>query len=93
MNTENTENGVYGQATHLAEFDLLVLTDDLPQHGLRAGDVATIVHVYRDGQAYEAEFTALDGTTVAVTTVEATQARSITRRDITHTRILDSLAA
>ncbi len=72
--------------------DLLVLTADLPQHSLCAGDVGTVVHVYRDGLACEAEFTALDGTTVAVTTVEAAQARAATRRDIIHTRSLGNQA-
>jgi len=28
---------------------------------LEAGDVGTVVHVYRDGLAYEVEFTTLDG--------------------------------
>ena len=51
---------------------------DLPGHCLCVGDVGTVVHVYRDGLAYEAEFFALDGTTVAVTTVEAVQVCPVT---------------
>jgi hypothetical protein len=57
----------------LREHQRAVLTAALPGAGLEAGDVGTIVHVYRDGKAYEMEFVALDGHTTAVATVEATQ--------------------
>jgi hypothetical protein len=90
MNAKTNGNG---HRMSLAELDLLVLTADLPQHGLCAGDVGTVVHAYSDALAYEVEFTALDGSTVAVTTVEANQARAATRRDITHTRLAESQAA
>ena len=59
--------------------------------GLEAGDVGTIVHVYQDGQAYEMEFVALDGHTTAVATVEATQVRGVTPRDMTHTREIQTV--
>ena len=45
-----------------------------------------MVHVYRDGKAYEVEFVALDGHTTAVATLESHQVRPITSRDMTHTR-------
>ncbi len=35
---------------------------------------------------YVVEFVALDGHTTAVATVEASQVRPVTRRDMTHTR-------
>ena len=57
----------------LKEHDRIVLTCDLPDEGLRAGDVGTIVHVHRHGEAFEVEFQALDGHTVAVATVMASQ--------------------
>jgi hypothetical protein len=44
----------------------VVLKADLPAEKLAEGDVGTVVHVYRDGKAYEVEFVALDGETVAV---------------------------
>jgi Domain of unknown function (DUF4926) len=43
----------------------VVLTADLPEHGLKAGDLGTVVLVHRHG-VYEVEFMALDGETVAV---------------------------
>lgn len=56
--------------------------------GNDTGDVGTVVHVYRDGSAYEVEFTTLAGKTAAVVTVEATRVRPVTHREITHAREL-----
>ncbi len=72
----------------IKEHDRIVLKVTIPLQGLESGDVGTVVHVYRDGQAYEVEFVALDGHTAAVATLEASQVRSVTQRDLTHTREL-----
>ena len=53
---------------------------------LKAGDVGTVVHIHKDGQAYEVEFLTLDGNTAAVATLEASQVRPVSKRDITHSR-------
>ena len=68
------------------EHDRVVLTAAVSAEGLEAGDVGTVVHVYKDGLAYEVEFTMLDGKTAAVVTVEAAQLRPVDRREITHAR-------
>jgi len=68
------------------EHDRIVLTTDLPVEKLAAGDVGTVVHVYREGEAFEVEFVALDGETVAVVTLESTQVRPVEHREITHAR-------
>lgn len=68
------------------EHDVVVLTVSLPSESLEAGDVGTVVHIYSDGEAYEVEFTALDGQTLAVATVEKDQVRPVSERDITHAR-------
>lgn len=70
------------------EHERAVLTIDLPEHRLVAGDVGTVVHVYPDGAAYEVEFFTLDGQTLAVVTLEAAQIRRGTGRDILHARKL-----
>ena len=70
----------------LLEHERIVLTADIPEEGLKAGDVGTIVHIYPQHAAYEVEFFSLDGNTVAVATVEREQARAVTRRDVTHAR-------
>jgi uridine phosphorylase len=68
------------------EHELVVLLTSMSVEGLEAGDVGTVVHVYRDGEAYEVEFVALDGRTRAVVTVEANQVHPVSRRDMTHAR-------
>ena len=75
----------------IKEHERIVLTADLPQQGLEAGDVGTVVHGYADGKAYEVEFLALDGHTTAVATVEASHVRPVTQRDMTHTREMQAV--
>ena len=72
----------------IAEHDRVVLTAPVPEERLDIGDVGTVVHVYQDSKAFEVEFTALDGHTAAVATVEASQVRPISGREITHSREL-----
>ncbi len=72
----------------IKEHDRVVLTTPVPAEALEAGDVGTVVHLYRDGLAYEVEFTTLDGKTAAVVTLEAAQVRPIGHREITHARTL-----
>ncbi len=70
----------------IGENDRLVLTTDLPNEKLAAGDVGTVVHVYSKGKAFEIEFVAPDGETVAVLTLEHTQVRPVQHGEITHAR-------
>lgn len=72
----------------IKEHDRVVLKVPVPGEGLEAGDVGTVVHIYKDGQAYEVEFVTLDGNTAAVVTLDASQVRPVSSRDITHTREL-----
>ncbi len=72
----------------MKELDQVVLAADVPAEGLVAGDVGTIVLIYCEGQAYEVEFTTLEGKTAAVITVEAAQVRPVGKREITHAREL-----
>jgi len=72
----------------IKEYERVVLTTPSPKEGLEPGDVGTVVHVYKDGEAYEVEFFTLDGHTAAVATLEASQVRPVGRRDIMHTREL-----
>ena len=68
------------------EHSRIVLTVDLPEEGLAAGDVGTIVHIHPRQEAFVVEFMALDGGTVAVATVLRAQVRPVTSEDITHAR-------
>ena len=68
----------------------VVLTKNLPDEGLEAGDVGTVAHIHKDGVAYEVEFMTLTGETVAVVTVEASHVRPLSRCDRAHTRELQT---
>ena len=72
----------------IQEHDCIVLTAKLPDEGLEAGDVGTVVHIHRDAAAYEVEFMTLTGKTVAVATVLPSQLRPVSKRDLTHVREL-----
>ena len=73
----------------IAELDRVILTEDLPEYGLKAGDIGTVVLIHRDSKGYEVEFVALDGETLAVTTVLASQVRLALRHEIPHARIME----
>lgn len=80
----------------ISEHDMVVLTTDmvipkasLPHLQLQAGDVGTVVHVYREGEAYEVEFSTMSGgAPFALVTVPATQVRPLGSRDLFHVREL-----
>ncbi len=73
---------------NIREHDCVVLTANLPSDGLEAGDVGTVVHIHRGGEAYEVEFMTLAGTTLAVATVMSEQLRPVGKRDVSHVREL-----
>jgi len=68
----------------------VVLTQDLTEASLKAGDVGTVVHVHQGGAGYEVEFMTLAGETITVATLLPPQIRAISRRDIAHVRELQT---
>ena len=72
----------------IKELDLVVLRKSLPARSLKAGDVGTVVHVHRNGEAFEVEFVTLNGETVGVATLTAAQVRPVLKREITHARLM-----
>ncbi len=70
----------------IKELDNVVLTSDIPEHGLARGDIGTVVMVHAKGAGYEVEFVTLDGETIAVTTLLASQVRPIDHKEIAHAR-------
>ena len=70
----------------IKEHDRVVLKTSVAVEGLEAGDVGTVVHIYKDREAFEVEFVTLDGRTTAVVTLEASQLRPVGRHEITHAR-------
>jgi hypothetical protein len=72
----------------IAELDCVALTVALPEHGLAVGDVGTVMHVFKNGHGYMVEFTAYDGTTIALAKVSADQVRTLGRNEVHHARAL-----
>ena len=70
------------------EHEMVVLTEDVADVGLEAGDIGTVVHVHKGGAGYEVEIMTLAGETVAVVTLRPAQVRSIQPRDVAHVREL-----
>lgn len=68
------------------EHDYVVLTTDLPNEGLTAGDLGTVIHIHDGGTAYEVEFMTLLGKTIAIATLKDSQVRPITDREVAHAR-------
>ncbi len=66
-------------------FTRVILTRDVPEEGLRAGDVGTIVEIYDDASGnasgYELELFAANGETLSVASVPADAVRQATSAD------------
>ncbi len=77
----------------IQELDSVILDVDLPEKGLLAGDMGTVVLVHRDGAGYEVEFMTLDGETLSVTTLTAGQVRAIREKEIAHVRSYEPVFA
>lgn len=70
----------------IKELDSVVLTTDLPEHGLTSGDIGTVVLVHEGGRGFTVEFMTLTGSTVAVVTLLSHQLRPISKDEIAHAR-------
>ena len=53
--------------------DTVALTEDVPAHGLTAGEVGAVVEVLGDGEAFEVEFCDNTGATYGLYTLRAGQ--------------------
>ena len=65
-------------------FEDVILTRDVPEHDIRAGDIGTVVehHVVEGKEdGYSVEFFDMTGKTVAVVTLPASQLRRPTSSD------------
>jgi hypothetical protein len=76
----------------IKELDSVVLTTDLPEHGLARGDIGTVVLVHEGGKGCTVEFMTLAGHTIAVVTLLANQVRQIAKDEIAHARHLAAAA-
>ena len=67
----------------------IILARDVPDHGLQAGDIGTVVHIYPKG-GFEVEFFTASGKTRAVVTLSEAQVRVATDNDVIAVRRLDA---
>ena len=67
--------------------DTVVLKRDLPEAGLRAGDLDAIVEVH-DADHFEVEFIAASGRTQALITLRSDDMRHVNDRDLIAVRSL-----
>ncbi len=70
----------------IEELVSVVLATDMPERGLQAGDIGTVVMVHQGGQGYTVEFMTLSGDTIAVVTLSANQVRPVRPNEIAHVR-------
>ncbi len=64
-----------------AKLDPVVLRHDVPEHGLRAGDMGAVVEIYgKDG--LEVEFVQASGQPKALVTLKTTDVRAVSANDI-----------
>ena len=67
------------------ELDSVVLDRDVPERGLRRGDVGAIVHVHAPG-TFEVEFVRASGRTHALISLTAVDVRAVEDRDVVAVR-------
>lgn len=65
----------------LALLDTVVLTRDVPEHGLRTGDVGAVVELYGD-RGVEVEFVRASGQTKALVTLSVADVRAVDGSDM-----------
>lgn len=69
----------------LHALDVVVLNEDLPAHGLRRGDLGTVVDVYSP-MAVEVEFVTASGRTQALVTLPPSAVREVADDDLVAVR-------
>jgi hypothetical protein len=72
----------------IKEYERVVLTVDLPQYHLKAGDMGVVVMIHGQHEGFELEIFSADGHTLDVITVETDQVRPVSRRDVMHVRAI-----
>ena len=74
----------------MEELERVALTEDISEHGLRAGDIGMIAHIYNDHKGYEVEFVTLSGDLIALVSVYPNQIRPLESDEIANARRVKS---
>ena len=73
----------------LQNLDVVVLNEDLPVHGLKQGDLGTVVEIYAP-DAVEVEFVTASGRTQALVTLQPSAIRAVSDNDLIAVRPVTS---
>ncbi len=74
------------------QLDTVVLDRDVPEHGLRRGDLGAVVQVY-DPDGLEVEFVTASGRTQALVTLQERDVRPVGDKDLISVRTVKRGAA
>jgi hypothetical protein len=83
---ESLHGSKYTLDNMVHELDTVVITRDVPERGIVAGDIGVVAHLYTDSHIAEVEFVSGEGTTLAVETLPITDIRPVGAREILHAR-------
>lgn len=72
----------------MIENEIVVLAIDLPESGLKIGDIGTIVMCHNNSLGYEVEFVKFNGETISVETLNGSQIRPVANDEIPHVRLV-----
>lgn len=75
------------------ETEIVVLKRDIPEYGLKEGDIGAVVHCYQDSAAFEVEFVTAQGDTVALLTLSPEDIRPVMGQEILHVRGLEQVSS
>ncbi len=75
------------------EAEIVVLKRDIPEYGLKEGDIGAVVHCYRDFTAFEVEFVTAQGGTIALLTLSPEDIRPVMGQEILHVRGLEQVGS
>lgn len=75
----------------IEELERVALTSDWPEHGLKAGDIGMVAHIYGEHQGYEVEFVTVNGELIALVSVYPSQIRQLEPDEIASARRVKSL--
>lgn len=71
--------------------DIVAIARDLPEHGLKEGDVGTVVEVYEE-DGVEIEVVSAGGQTVAVVSLDVRDVRPVGEEDVFAVRRINKSA-
>lgn len=75
----------------IRELATVILNVNLPDEGLRQGDVGAVVHIYKNGDL-EVEFVTFGGETVAMVALKPDQVHLAGRHELMHSRPVERTA-